>query len=188
MDEKKLLRKQVKEVLSQISKPVYEDYSYKIACTLFEDERWKQATTIGLTVSNFPEVDTFQIIRKAWETGKKVVVPKCDTTKKTLSFRMLTKFSQLESVYYGLWEPVVSLTTEVFPAQIDLLLVPGLAYSRSGSRLGFGGGYYDRFLALYSGPTVSLAFDEQIIPHIPVEQYDLPVAQIITPSEVIKIV
>ncbi|MCM3566614.1 5-formyltetrahydrofolate cyclo-ligase [Neobacillus mesonae] len=186
MSDKKTIRKKVKEILSRLSKPLYEDYSYKIGLRLYEDEIWKQADIIGITVSKQPEVDTYQIIRKAWETGKTIVVPKCIPNEKKLSFHIITEFSQLESVFYGLLEPIPEITKEVKPEQIDLLIVPGLAYTREGYRIGFGGGYYDRYLTSYTGNTVSLAFNEQIIPQFSVEEYDLPIAKIITPTEVIK--
>ena len=188
MNAKNAIRKQVKETLSQLTIPLYEDYSYKIASRLFAEEAWNQADVIGITVSKRPEADTYQIIRKAWETGKTIVVPKCYPKEKKLSFRTLTEFSQLESVFYGLLEPIPALTTEVKPEQINLLIVPGLAYTMAGYRIGFGGGYYDRFLTNYTGNTLSLAFNEQIISEFPIEEYDLPVAQIITPTKVIKTV
>ena len=158
MNEKKMLRKKMKEQLSTISKPDYEHYSYVIAQKLYEQDEWKKAKTIGVTVSNMPEVDTYQIIRRAWEEGKRVAVPKCRPREKVLEFRRLSAFKQLESVYFGLWEPIPDLTEEVKPGEIDLLIVPGLAFSRNGYRLGFGGGYYDRFLKSYTRHTVSLAF------------------------------
>ena len=71
------------------------------------------------------------------------------------------------------------------PSQIDLLIVPGLAYTQAGYRLGFGGGYYDRFLRDYDGKTISLAFNCQMIPQIDLEEHDLPVSKIITNTEVI---
>ncbi|WHX99319.1 5-formyltetrahydrofolate cyclo-ligase [Neobacillus sp. DY30] len=187
MSEKKRIRKEMKESLALLTKPFYEHYSYKIASTLYKDEDWLLANIIGITISKEPEVDTFQIIRKAWEAGKVVVVPKCDPKVKTLSFWRITEFSQLESVFYGLLEPKIEETTEVKPEDIDLLFVPGLAYTREGFRLGFGGGYYDRYLENYPGKTISLAFHIQVIPQFPVEKHDIPVSKIITNDEVIKI-
>ncbi|MGJ7912132.1 5-formyltetrahydrofolate cyclo-ligase [Neobacillus sp. LXY-1] len=179
------IRAVLKEKLAGITKPIYEDYSYKIARQLYETEEWKYSKVVGITISKQPEVDTYQIIRKAWEEGKTVVVPKCHPKDKSLIFRTLTKFSQLESVYYGLYEPIETQTDAVDPNEIALLIVPGLGYTPQGYRLGFGGGYYDRFLAQYSGSTLSLAFHEQIIPHFPIEEYDLPVAKIITPNQIV---
>jgi 5-formyltetrahydrofolate cyclo-ligase len=187
MKDKNLIRKQMKATLSELSKPLYEDYSYKIASTLYHEQDWIQAKVVGITVSKDPEVDTYQIIRKAWEEGKVVVVPKCIPGEKKLSFRSLTRFSQLESVFYGLFEPIEQLTSERAPESIDLLIVPGLAYTKEGYRLGFGGGYYDRYLTNFTGNTISLAFHFQVIQEFPVEMHDLPVSKIITNNEVIKI-
>ena len=185
MVDKNSIRSQMKETLSAISKPFYEDYSYKIASQLFMDENWKKAQVIGITVSKPPEVDTYQIIRAAWELGKQVVVPKCYPREKKLSFRRLEEFAQLESVFYGLLEPKIDVTEEVSRDQIDLLIVPGLAFTKAGYRLGFGGGYFDRFLKGFSGNTLSLAFSEQMISEFPIEDHDVPVSKIITNDGVI---
>lgn len=72
------------------------------------------------------------------------------------------------------------------PADIDLLLVPGLAFMNNGYRLGFGGGYYDRFLKLYKKQTASLAFSSQIVSQLPVESHDIPVQKIITEERIIE--
>ncbi|NMD71849.1 5-formyltetrahydrofolate cyclo-ligase [Bacillus sp. DNRA2] len=184
--DKKQLRKQMKDILSSITKPQYEDQSYRIAQTLFQDSDWLNANTIGLTISNPPEVDTYQIIRKAWEQNKIVVAAKCNPADKSLQFRKLETFSQLESIFFGLYEPIEVMTSEIPIGKIDLLLVPGLSLNKQGYRLGFGGGYYDRFLRNYHGSTISLAFDVQMVEDIPVEGHDLPVAKIITNHEVIR--
>ena len=185
MNKKNLTRKEMKERLATLSKPEYEHYSYKIANALYHHEDWIQAKVIGITVSKEPEVDTYQIIRRAWESGKQVVVPKCHPKEKKLSFRTLTDFSQLESVFYGLFEPIVDQTIEIKPEEIDLLIVPGLAYTSEGYRLGFGGGYYDRFLTGFNGKTMSLAFHFQVIPQFDIEKHDIPVSKIITNQEII---
>ncbi|WP_066312209.1 5-formyltetrahydrofolate cyclo-ligase [Bacillus sp. FJAT-29814] len=185
MEDKTSIRKRMKAILSNLSEQIYEDYSNKIAQTLYQQDEWKKSATIGITISRVPEVDTYPIIRKAWESGKRVVVPKCDPKEKVLSFRTLTDFSQLESVYFGLLEPIIEETTEMDPKEIDLLIVPGLAFTREGYRLGFGGGYYDRFLLDFTGKTISLAFPEQMIPRFPIEKFDIPVSKIITTNEII---
>lgn len=187
MNDKKIIRKQMREALANLSKPVYEHNSFKIASTLYEQSSWKEAEVVGITISNPPEVDTYQIIRKAWELGKKVAVPKCHPANKSLQFHVLTEFSQLESVFFGLFEPIEEKTLEIGSQAIDLLLVPGLAFTCQGYRLGFGGGYYDRFLRSYSGKTISLAFELQVIPEFPIEEHDIPVDQIITNNRVIDI-
>lgn len=187
MNEKKYLRQQLKENLSSLSKPLYEDYSHKAAELLYQDNDWLDAKVIGVTISKRPEVDTIPIIKKAWEEGKKVVVPKCYPDEKKMIFRFLSDFSQLESVFYGLLEPIVEKTAEAAPEEIDLLIVPGLGYTMEGYRIGFGGGYYDRYLTSFHGKNLSLAFNLQIIPPFPIEEYDLPISKIITNEKVIKI-
>ncbi|MGV2938228.1 5-formyltetrahydrofolate cyclo-ligase [Mesobacillus sp. LC4] len=187
MDAKKALRKGMKEKLAELGKPEYEDLSYRVGQQLFQTEEWIEASTIAITVSKAPEVDTFQIIRKGWEQGKRMVVPKCEPKTRQLNFRELKRFSELESVYYGLLEPIVSETESINPDEIDLVVVPGLAFSNEGYRLGFGGGYYDRFLANYQGNTVSLAFVNQIVPEVPVESHDIPVRKIVSSEGVIII-
>lgn len=187
MNEKKNLRIELIDTLSKLSKPLYEDLSGQIAAKLYKDEVWKNAKVIGMTISKFPEVDTYRIINKAWEQGKVVAVPKCHPKEKMMSFRIITEFSQLESVFYGLLEPVEEETKLINQDEIGLLIVPGLGYTMEGFRLGFGGGYYDRFLASYRGETISLAFQTQIIPAFKIEDYDIPVAKIITNDEVIEV-
>ncbi|PLR87590.1 5-formyltetrahydrofolate cyclo-ligase [Bacillus sp. V33-4] len=185
MNRKNEIRKIVKEQLAILNKPLYEDKSYRIATQLYQDRSWRAAKTIGVTISNFPEVDTYQIIRKAWELGKRVVVPKCIPAQKQLIFRTIESFTDLETVFFGLYEPVEELTTAVDAESIDLLIVPGLAFDRCGFRIGFGGGYYDRFLADYHGEAISLAFQAQLFEELPVEEHDIPVAKIITETAVI---
>ncbi|UII54864.1 5-formyltetrahydrofolate cyclo-ligase [Cytobacillus spongiae] len=182
---KKILRNQMQERLNEISKPLYEHLSYEIARTLFETSEWKTAHTIAITVSKPPEVDTYQIIRKAWDEGKEIVVPKCYPNDKRMLFRKLTSFNELESVYFGLLEPIEKFTVEYAANEIDLMIVPGIAFSRSGFRLGFGGGYYDRYLENYDGITISLAFSCQLVDELPIESHDQSVSKIITEKELI---
>jgi 5-formyltetrahydrofolate cyclo-ligase len=185
MSEKKKLRIELKEKLSKLSKLQYEELSQQIADNLFVDEDWKLAKIIGITISKFPEVDTYRIIRKAWDQGKLVAAPKCYPEAKRMSFRIISELSQLESVFYGLLEPMEAKTAAINKEEIDLLIVPGLGFTRDGYRLGFGGGYYDRYLTDFSGKTVSLAFHSQILPSFNTENYDIPVSKIITSDEVI---
>lgn len=185
MVNKQIVRRQIKEKLSMLNKLSYEQHSFQIARQLFSLKEWKEARTVAVTVSNVPEVDTWQIIRQGWLEGKEMAVPKCLPAEKKLTFQLLSSFAELEKVYFGLYEPRIESTSPVDRSQMDLILVPGLAFSRSGGRLGFGGGYYDRFLTGYSGRTAALAFSEQLIAELPTEPHDLPVQRIITEQEVI---
>ena len=178
--EKKEIRTQILKALKSFDKCMYEDYSFKIAQTLYQLPIWKDANTIALTISRSPEVDTWQIIRKCWMDGKQVVVPKCIPETKQMVFKQITSFTQLESVYFGLYEPKENETMEVHHQNIDLMIVPGVAFNKQGFRIGFGGGYYDRYLQHFSGDTISLAFSQQLYDDIPIEKHDISVKSIIT--------
>ncbi|WP_456274041.1 5-formyltetrahydrofolate cyclo-ligase [Bacillus sp. AK031] len=183
--DKQTLRSKQKALLSSLDRNVYEHKSYMIANKLFNMEEWKNSSAIAVTVSNSPEVDTWNIIKRGWEEGKRVAVPKCVPKEKRLEFYYLKSFDELEMVYFGLFEPDPSKTTPAKKEEISLVIVPGLAFMRTGHRLGFGGGYYDRFLENFQGSTVALAFGEQIVEEVPIESFDLPVEKIISEGEII---
>ncbi|MGK7377770.1 5-formyltetrahydrofolate cyclo-ligase [Planococcus sp. 1R117A] len=179
---------QRKYVLDEMNKMDYEEHqenSRIIAGRLMEDPAFIQAKTIGVTVSAFPEVDTHELIRECWKAGKQVAVPKCLRKSRQMDFHVITDFGQLEVVYMHLKEPKVEETQYVKPEEIDLLIVPGVVFSKSGYRIGFGGGYYDRYLVDYGGTTRSLAFDLQLAESVPVEPHDIPVDAIYTESRLV---
>ncbi|WP_409270658.1 5-formyltetrahydrofolate cyclo-ligase [Neobacillus sp. SCS-31] len=186
MEDKQKLRKAMMDRLNSIAEGEYRERSERIASNLFRNPVWEKTEVIGITISRPPEADTYKIIENAWREGKRIAVPKCLPATREMQFRYLTDFSQLEKVYYGLLEPMVERTAPAEPNDISLLVVPGLAFSRSGYRLGFGGGYYDRFLADYKGETVSLAFNSQMVEDLPIEKHDLPVGLILTEDAAIQ--
>lgn len=171
-EEKLRLRKQIIEHMNSLSKERYTTLSEQIAFSLYEQKEWAEAKIIGITLSMENEVNTYPIIEKAWEEGKRVVVPKCNKETRTMSFRQISNFDQLETVYMNLREPIPALTEEVNADEIDLQIVPGVAYTERGERIGYGGGYYDRYLVHYKGKTLSLAYSFQMVEHIPVEPFD----------------
>ena len=186
MDEdKKKVRKKVKTSLETLTDEKRVEYTKQISTKLYGLKEWKQAKLIGLTISIPPEFPTLHIIEQAWKEGKEVAIPKCNPEDKTMQFKKITSFEQLESVYSGLLEPVET-TLNVMAEDMDLLIVPGLAFTRDGYRLGFGGGYYDRFLSGYKGVTISLAFECQLIDELPTELHDIPVHQIVTMDKVYR--
>lgn len=178
-------RKNIQAELVTMNRVKYEQQSYIISKKLTNSAEWKNAKTIALTVSRFPEVDTWQLIRKGWEEGKKIVVPKCYPEKKEMLFYQISAFDELETVYHDLYEPIEGKTKRIENDEIDLLIVPGLAFNCTGYRIGFGGGYYDRFLMNYNGLAVSVAFSEQIVNQLPTENHDLPVQKIYTDQNII---
>ncbi|WP_198162753.1 5-formyltetrahydrofolate cyclo-ligase [Halobacillus mangrovi] len=174
------LRKQGKIMLKSLTsaeKHEKEAYMYE---HLFHSELWKKAQTIGVTVSQAHEWSTFPIIEQGWQEQKIVSVPKCDPDHKELNFYQLSDYSELETVYFGLKEPDPAKTKYLPKQHIDLLIVPGLLFNSKGYRIGYGGGYYDRFLTGFPGATIMIASEEQRHEQLPIEEFDRKVANIIT--------
>lgn len=178
------LREIYKQKLFQQSTEDRMKNSKFIRNNLFEQPEWQNTSVIGLILSKKFEVDTLEIIKKAWDEGKKVAIPKCIPQGRKMEFYIFTSFEQTEVVYYGLQEPIVEQTEYVQSAQIDTIVVPGLAFSKEGSRLGFGGGYYDRYLSTFHGEILSLVYECQLEENIPMEEHDIVIPKIITEKNV----
>ena len=177
---KNLLRNEMLTTLRNIKKNEYDQLCAEINNFFITSEEFRNAEIIGLTISRFPEVNTRPIIDAIWSIGKKVVVPKCIKQTKEMDFRLITSYNDLETVYMDLQEPIVAQTKSIAKKEIDLQIVPGVLYSAEGYRVGFGGGYYDRYLKNFRGHTMSLAFNYQTGHTLPLEMHDVPVESIIT--------
>lgn len=176
-------RKEILTKLNNMPKNIHKQKSAQIIQRLADDPVFAKAEIVGVTISSFPEVDTTELIKYCWQIGKQVVVPRCIPSTRGMDFYFLTDFSELENVYMKLMEPRIDVCNYAAPEEIDLLLVPGVAFIKEGYRIGFGGGYYDRYLADYKGSTRSLAFDLQLMESISIESHDVPVQAIITESQ-----
>ncbi len=183
--EKQLLRKQVIQQLHQLSPSDHEQKSASIIEKVLASDEFKNAHTIGITLSRFPEVDTHRLIDIAWQAGKRIAIPRCIASTREMDFRLIDSFDQTEVVYMDLKEPKIDETTSVDPEDIDLQIVPGVVYSETGYRIGFGGGYYDRYLKNFPFQTISLAFYCQISDNIDKEPHDIPVSYIYTDQYII---
>jgi 5-formyltetrahydrofolate cyclo-ligase len=176
----------MKQRLNQLPLHTYDTWSSMIANNLFQQSVWKQAKTIGITISVGKEINTRTIIERAWLEGKNVAVPQTKWKSREMRFRLFSDYDQLEKVKFDLYEPKESLTSCIDHEEIDLLIVPGLCFDENGYRLGYGGGFYDRFLANFNSYTISLAFPFQYLRWLPRDKYDLQIHMLITPTKVIK--
>lgn len=174
------LRLHIKKKLQALEKTEYEQRCHLITKQLYALPEWQESNVVGLTVSAPFEVDTWSIIRHAWISGKKVCVPKCVPVTKEMQFYLLSDFQKLEKVYASIYEPIIDQKSAIGCECIDFMIVPGLLFNKNGYRIGFGGGYYDRYLRGFTGYTASLAFSFQLSDDIPVEVHDLPVQKIVT--------
>src|SRR5699024_7963953 len=172
--------------LKGISKSQKQHIEKQLLFQLTQFNCWERASAIGITASQKIEWDTKIIIETAWSQNKKVYVPKCYPEKKQLIFYELDSFNQLENGYANILEPNPNVTFSANKEQIELLLVPGVLFDRRGYRIGFGGGYYDRFLQDFPNKTVSLASEYQMAESLPNSPFDIPIQQILTEKGVRK--
>lgn len=146
---------------------------------LFSHTMWKNAKSIGLTMAQNFEWATSPIIEMAWKQNKLVSIPKSNPTLKSLQFYFISSFQDVEPGYYNLLEPKHEVLKKADKQQIDLLIVPGLLFTQAGYRLGFGGGYFDRFLSDFTKDTLSLVCEMQIVDNLPINHFDVPVQTLI---------
>jgi 5-formyltetrahydrofolate cyclo-ligase len=130
-------------------------------------------------VSFADEVDTHQFITWAFEHQKQVVVPKI--TNDRISIHKITSLSECIPTTRGILEPQNDVN-KISPQDIDVYIVPGLAFDVEGYRLGYGKGYYDQLLSQTTAPTIGIAYTDQLTYKLPREPHDIPVSHIITNS------
>lgn len=186
MDDKQSIRKRI---LAQRRELRVSDYLRKCAaitrhlCGIPQIDETDVLLTYVSSKDN--EVDTWAVIQWAWHRGKQVLVPKT-APDRALTWHRITQWTDLERGPFGIFEPRADRTmarnVETLHAPV---LVPGIAFTRTGFRIGYGAGYFDRFLQSYKGVFVGLAFDFQIIDAFPIAPHDVPMHQIVTESEVI---
>lgn len=186
-ESKKSIRNAMRTAFAQIEKDTHDEISAQLQKVLFASEIWASAHSIGVYLSVGNEWDTRNIVNQALAEGKRVAVPKTIPEMKELVFYEMTDWAQInDKGYFGLEEPNTEVTQPMAKDDIELLIVPGLVFMLTGHRIGFGGGYYDRYLADYIHPTVSLAHTKQFVDSFPVEPFDIPVQFLVTEQGIKK--
>ena len=156
--------------------------SREIAKRLLASPEFRSAQMIHFYLAAAEEVQTEEMIREALRIKKRVVVPVVRPEINSLTLSELDAFepSRLQPGPYGISEPRPLYQKKVDPKEIDLWVIPGVAFDSAGNRLGFGGGYYDRLLSGMRGKKIGVAFEFQVVERLPIEPTDHPVDQIIT--------
>ena len=183
---KQEIRKIAKTVLMNLTKESRKLQETQVIRYLSEIPQWKEAKIIALTKSMEIEFSTENIVTLARNQGKQIVVPIIFSNRQ-MRFAYWNSETEFRKNPFGVEEPINPIW--VNEEEIDLVIVPGLAYSKKGERLGFGGGYYDCFLSQGKYDTVSLAYMEQIYETALwfVEEFDIPVEWLITTEGVIHV-
>ncbi len=146
---------------------------------------FKSAQLVLAFVSKDIEVDTRRIIGESLKNGKRVAVPRCNTEKTTIDYYFITSYDDLENGYYGLLEPNPEKCEKLNSFDGALCVVPGLVFDREGYRIGFGKGYYDRFILDFRGVTVGVCYSRCIVDKLPRGFYDRPIDVVVTERYII---
>jgi 5-formyltetrahydrofolate cyclo-ligase len=172
----------------KLSEETLRQNSREITKKLVELEAFQSCRNILIFLSLPGEVQTEEMIERALSFGKKVYVPLVDAKRKRLEISELPGLDvEFEVKRFGVREPGPAHINLQPPAILDFVLVPGLAFDRKGGRIGFGAGYYDRFLKEVVGHVVrvGVAFDFQVLEPVPQTEFDVPVQNILTENETI---
>jgi 5-formyltetrahydrofolate cyclo-ligase len=141
----------------------------------------RESSTLMVFLSFGSEVRTDGLLRWGWEAGKRIVVPLCRPEDRGLTPCLLGSFAELEIGRYGIREPKGEMIRPVPREEIDAILVPAVAFDRRGHRVGYGGGYYDRFLTgVPRAVRIGAAYSCQIVERVPEDPHDLPIHRIVT--------
>lgn len=174
VESKKLIRKHILEERRNISKQEKEEKDRKILKEILSSKEYKEAKKIFVYVSLKDEVDTIELIRAALGDNKEVFVPYVISKDEGMIAVKIKSLEDLESGSYGILEPKDISNTIEDKNQLDLIIAPAVAMTKTGYRIGYGGGFYDRFLQDIGENTVAIVivYKEQLIDNIPVEPHD----------------
>ena len=147
---------------------------------LFALPEYRRADILFTYVSKAIEVDTFGIIRRALADGKAVAVPRCVPGTFEMEFYYIRSPQELEKGAFGVLEPIPESSRKVEKETGGLCVVPGLAFDSNGFRLGYGKGYYDRFLSGFHGVTAGICYNSCVQWEVPQGYFDRPVDILVT--------
>jgi 5-formyltetrahydrofolate cyclo-ligase len=184
---KKLLRIALRDRRHNLPAHLVRQDSARIRERLLALDCVRGARSVMLYLPVRGEVDTWPLLDHFWARGSEVLLPRChDNTPGLMDAYAVTSRADLGPGCFGLIEPEAKLARKIPAPEPEVILVPALAFDRNGYRLGFGGGYYDRFLpTLTCAPfLVGPAYAFQLIESVPVEPWDRPVDMVVTPDSI----
>jgi len=173
-----------------LSKRTISEKSNRIVDKLIKFDKYQQSEKIMLYIATKSEVQTQRMIESAQKDNKNIYIPLIIQEQHDLIPSLVIDFEkEIALGNLGIYQPKEEFHRLFPPSILDLVIVPGVAFTQQGHRLGRGGGYYDRFLKKLSRQaySVGLAFEMQIIEEIPLEETDMPVDCIITEKRIIQL-
>lgn len=188
MDSKVTKRQTLLAKRHQLDPLFIEEASQKIVTHFLGLEEFRLSDKIALYADFKGEVQTASIFRKAHALRKEVFYPAVHPETRQIQFYRVQKLMELSPGFAGILEP----KNRKYPLSnlnyLDLILVPGVVFDRQGNRIGYGQGFYDRFLSRYRGKRVALAYDFQVCDSLSMERSDQRVDVIVTEERVLRII
>ena len=170
--DKKELRRQIREQKRAMTENEIVAASQRLGELFLNCRQYQEAKTIYGYLPYNQEVRTVPMLEQAMKDGKRVAVPKCYGEE--MRFIYMDDLSKVEKGYANIPEPIAD--DPVADDKTALVLMPGMAFTKDGKRMGYGGGFYDKFLAAEPDhPTVALCYAFQMVEDLPTEDYDIPV-------------
>ncbi len=166
-----------------MEKQTVEKLSKKIMKNVIKIPEFKQSKVVMIYLSFKNEVETNELIDWCFEQGKEVVIPYCVVdNRQIIPCKLDVERKGLKKNKYGIWEPKKDSMVTVEIENIDSIIIPGVGFDENCNRLGFGGGYYDRFLVKRKKniPAIAICYQNQIIKSVPTDNYDIPMDMVVT--------
>lgn len=192
MDLKKLNKKNIREEIidkrNNLILDIKQNYDSLIFEEIINSEIYKKSKKIFTYISFGSEVDTIKLIKYSFSNNKEVYVPKINKQTKDMIALKIHNFNNMSVDKWGIIEPKNVDKTNI-GTDFDLIIMPGIAFDKQGNRIGYGGGYYDKYISKLNNASnlLALAYDFQIIQDIESESHDIKVDFILTNKGFIKV-
>lgn len=190
-NKKKQIRKDILEVRRSMDIDKKDTYDTLIEKSFFESSFYKEAKNIFIYISYDSEINTKRMINRAINEGKNIYVPRTEFDTKLMNAVKINDFSNLVESRYGILEPKKE-EPFIDPNELDLIVVPGVAFDKNGGRIGYGAGYYDRYFKRINEKNkaritkLALIYDFQLIDEVPTDEEDVLIDAVLTEKQFIK--
>ena len=190
-NKKKQIRKDILEVRRSMDIDKKDTYDTLIEKSFFESSFYKEAKNIFIYISYDSEINTKRMINRAINEGKNIYVPRTEFDTKLMNAVKINDFSNLVESRYGILEPKKE-EPFIDPNELDIIVVPGVAFDKNGGRIGYGAGYYDRYFKRINEKNkaritkLALIYDFQLIDEVPTDEEDVLIDAVLTEKQFIK--
>lgn len=184
---KQNLRKKYRDIRKNMKPEIKGNYDKLILDKMINFNKYQKAKTLLCFVSTDIEVDTRKLINHALDNGKKVAVPKCLDKNGNMEFFLINSLDELKEDSFGLLEPDENTAVMLENYMDSICILPGFAFDNQGYRIGFGKGFYDRFLQKYTGIKVGVCYNNCLANTLPHGRFDISADYLVTQKYVLTI-